>query len=479
MVTSASLPAGKYAFQELVVTNNAVLTLESDTSLPGFKGVAISAGNLSIDPGSALSADDRGYPALAGPGYPNNHLFGAGHGGRGGGFGNQLGGPIYDSALHPTEPGSGSYDHAGGGVITLAVTNTLVVDGRITASGAGGDPGGGGSGGSIAITAGRFEGAGTIAADGGAEPRWNSGGGGGRVAVSTGVPAFTGTLQAKGGSAYNGYSPGEDGTVVTIDTTANVLYAGHSFRFQANDEPIPAFSAVALNGSQVVVESGLSLASTDVRIDHTSKLTLAGNGTLQVGTLRLADGSTLSTSPGVRIDIAASTLSVDATSTISADDRGYPAQAGPGYPPITTYSVPATGVVGAVSATSSAVRSTTRRSTRRNRARAANDHAGGGVITLAVTNTLVVDGRITASGAGGDPGGGGSGGSIAITAGRFEGAGTIAADGGAEPYWNSGGGGGRVAVSTGVPAFTGTLQAKGGSGGQRLQPRRGRDGGND
>ena len=120
--------------------------------------------------------------------------------------------------------------------------------------------------------------------------------------------------------------------MVTIDTTANVLYAGHSFRFQANDEPIPAFSAVALNGSQVVVESGLSLASTDVRIDHTSKLTLAGNGTLQVGTLRLADGSTLSTSPGVRIDIAASTLSVDATSTISADDRGYPAQAGPGYP---------------------------------------------------------------------------------------------------------------------------------------------------
>ena len=97
VVTSASLPAGTYAFQELVVTNNAVLTLESDTSLPGFKGVAISAGNLSIDPGSVLSADDHGYPALTGPGYPRAERVGAGHGGRGGGSGTQFGGPIHDS----------------------------------------------------------------------------------------------------------------------------------------------------------------------------------------------------------------------------------------------------------------------------------------------------------------------------------------------------------------------------------------------
>ena len=154
-------------------------------------------------------------------------------------------------------------------------------------------------------------------------------------AGSPSPPAFQpspGPSRRRADRANNGYNAGEDGTVVTIDTTANALYAGHSFRFQANDAPIPAFSAVVLNGSQVVVESGLSLASTDVRIDHGSKLTLAGNGTLQLGTLRLADGSTLSTSPGVRIDITASTLSVDAGSDLSADDCGYPAQAGPGYP---------------------------------------------------------------------------------------------------------------------------------------------------
>ena len=189
--------------------------------------------------------------------------------------------------------------------------------------------------------------------------------------------------------------------MVTIDTTANALYAGHSFRFQANDAPIPAFSAVALNGSQVVVESGLSLASTDVRIDHVSKLTLAGSGTLQLGTLRLADGSTLSTSPGVRIDITARNLSIDSGSVLSADGCGYPAQAGPGYPQAPYTSVPATAAGGEASGDQfggpiydSALHPTEPGS-------GSQDHAGGGVITLAVTNTLVVDGRITAAGAGG------------------------------------------------------------------------------
>ena len=59
---NVSLPAGEYAFYNLIITNNAVLTLMGDSdSLNSFKGVKITVLNLNIDTGSSISADYQGY----------------------------------------------------------------------------------------------------------------------------------------------------------------------------------------------------------------------------------------------------------------------------------------------------------------------------------------------------------------------------------------------------------------------------------
>ena len=73
---------------------------------------------------------------------------------------------------------------------------------------------GGGSGGSVAIMAGRFEGTGTVAADGRDYTYTAAGGAGGRLAVYAGTPAFIGSLQARGGVTYGESSGDEqDGTI--------------------------------------------------------------------------------------------------------------------------------------------------------------------------------------------------------------------------------------------------------------------------
>jgi hypothetical protein len=87
--TNITLDAGEYTFKNLVITNNSVLTLNSNTSLEGFKGVKINAENLTIDEGSSISADGKGYPAGEGPGAgrpgPNSwYGSGGGYGGKGG-----------------------------------------------------------------------------------------------------------------------------------------------------------------------------------------------------------------------------------------------------------------------------------------------------------------------------------------------------------------------------------------------------------
>ncbi|MDD1701220.1 MAG: hypothetical protein LUQ04_10595, partial [Methanoregula sp.] len=85
---STTLNAGEYTFLNLIITNDARLTLESNSSFSGFKGVIINANNLRIDPSSTLFADDMGYGPGQGPGspWPSNpgNRGGAGYGGHGG-----------------------------------------------------------------------------------------------------------------------------------------------------------------------------------------------------------------------------------------------------------------------------------------------------------------------------------------------------------------------------------------------------------
>jgi hypothetical protein len=151
---------------------------------------------------------------------------GAGYGGSGGASSLSPGGGTYGSAEQPVDRGSGggrgsgvyAGGSEGGGAIRLTVGGALTVNGRLSAEGDAAlqDDGGGGSGGSIWLTAGALAGDGVIAADGGAgELYGGGGGGGGRIAIYTPINAFDGLVSAVGGY---GASPGQNGSIYSALT---------------------------------------------------------------------------------------------------------------------------------------------------------------------------------------------------------------------------------------------------------------------
>jgi RHS repeat-associated protein len=203
---NATLNAREYYLNSLTITNNSILTLASDLSATGFKGVKIAtAVDLTIDSSSSISADGKGYGEATGPGAPSSFGLGAGYGGAGGGNP----GSTYGSLTEPTYLGSGGgtsyYPHggAGGGLIRLTVNGNLTVDGTLTANGLNGAQyyahiSGGGSGGSIYIIANIISGTGMITANGGGSS--GGSGGGGRIAVYYDTNTFVGTISAYGGT---------------------------------------------------------------------------------------------------------------------------------------------------------------------------------------------------------------------------------------------------------------------------------------
>jgi hypothetical protein len=187
--------------------------------------------NATIDVGSFMSVDGKGFGLGAGPGAgltKNAIGSGAGYGGNGGASTMSPGGVTYGSAQQPVDRGSGggagwqgtTGGGEGGGAIRLIVGGALTVNGRISAGGDAAleDDGGGGSGGSILLTAGALAGNGAIGADGGAGELYDGGGGGGgRVAIYTPLNAFGGLVSAAGGS---GMSSGQNGSIYSASTPA-------------------------------------------------------------------------------------------------------------------------------------------------------------------------------------------------------------------------------------------------------------------
>jgi len=155
--------------------------------------------NLSVGVGGKIDVDGKGYTFSSGPGAGSlsGHSTGGGHGGKGaaGNTGATWGRP-YGSADAPVMPGSGGggaagYGSQGGGVVRIAASGTVNVNGLISANGSNSlaYQYGGGAGGSVYITCATFAGAtdGVIRVNGGtpAFGGWHSGGGGGgRIAVS-------------------------------------------------------------------------------------------------------------------------------------------------------------------------------------------------------------------------------------------------------------------------------------------------------
>jgi len=221
--------ATSLSVQNLFIGQGGVFSADNSTLL----NLTVNA-NAVIGQGGAIDGD---LHLAAGPGLGAGSvdLYGDGSGGGYGGAGGASmfgapGGTAYGSSDAPTNLGSagGSLPtlagySQGGGAVRLNVNGRLTVDGSITANGNDGiiDGSGGGSGGSIWITAQSIFGSGSLTANGGmGESMEGGGGGGGRIAVLILTNLFAGNLVAAGGE---GAFPGQDGTALIV---TNLIISG-------------------------------------------------------------------------------------------------------------------------------------------------------------------------------------------------------------------------------------------------------------
>ena len=193
------------------------------------------AANVTVEEGALVSADFRGFAggwckdssvvmrsyglgpggALCGSGAAMM-IAGAGHGGNGGNASAAMGGLANDDPYHPMLPGSGGgsswkysyFGGSGGGVVNIAATNAIVMNGTISADGekcTGGSTSSG-AGGSVLLSAPNVSGAATgrISACGAESETYynkvyyyNGSASGGRVVISTGCPWFKGIRKSR------------------------------------------------------------------------------------------------------------------------------------------------------------------------------------------------------------------------------------------------------------------------------------------
>jgi hypothetical protein len=196
---------------EHIETRNLTLSDNSVITTVPMGRLHLDLSNLVIDASSSINLDGMGYPKYSGPGaaeapgYGSSGTGGGGYGGIGGSY-YQPGGGTYGSALWPVDMGSGGAN-SGGGAIQLDVSDSLAVNGLVTADGYQS-----GSGGSILINANHLSGLGIIRANGGGG-YWSGAGGGGRVAIYYHDSTFNGIKEAREAPTIYG-SPAGVGTVV-------------------------------------------------------------------------------------------------------------------------------------------------------------------------------------------------------------------------------------------------------------------------
>jgi hypothetical protein len=224
IANSAAASSGSpLTFQSLTIGPNSFFNSEGQTHQLNLTVLSNALVNGSIN------ADAAGYDKfVAGfPGAGAGTLDGGGDG-SGAGFGGAggassfgaAGGGTYGSSNQPVDFGSAGAMSPplpgfsqGGGAVRLIVDGTLTLNGNISADGNDGviDGSGGGSGGSIWVTALNLAGNGSFTANGGmGEDGEGGGGGGGRIAINAFTNGFSGSLAVAGGS---GAASGQAGTV--------------------------------------------------------------------------------------------------------------------------------------------------------------------------------------------------------------------------------------------------------------------------
>ena len=459
-------PSGSWSVQNLQIRTNSVLTTTASSS---SQTVNVT-GNATIDAGGVLTADGTGSgPASGvGAGYSGSVNGGGGHGGFGAanpaGYGN-----AYGSISSPITAGSGGgnsqyYGGAGGGALRLAVNGALTVNGRVSANGKDGIANsGGGSGGSLWITANTLAGSGVISANGGAGNGTAGGGAGGRIALGYNANGFLGTVSASGGG---GYIPGGAGTIYTKANSQSVgqLLVDNGGQFGTNTPlssvygiPSLPFNLTVGNGAVVCPQASFPVFS-NLNVVAGGLITgLSGQSNLDLLALGNLDIAT-----GGAIDVSAEGFAQANGPGAGQSVGGY--GSGAGYGGMGGASATAPGGTNYGSATQPVDQGS---GGGLGSGPTYSGSQGGGAIRLNVGGTLTVDGQLSANGNWGiqDNSGGGSGGSIWVTAGLLAGNGQVTADGGdGELYGGGGGAGGRIAIYSKANVFGGLASVSGGTG---------------
>lgn len=417
------------------------------------------SGDVTIASGARVHGDGRGYAPNTGPGAGGGGSLpaAASHGGRGGWTGTSPSGPTYGSFLAPSTPGSGGrtelvFGGRGGGVIRLAVGGVLRVDGSLSVRGDSAvasappwDPGGG-AGGSLHLHVGALAGTGVLDAGGGRGTNQGGGGGGGRIALDYGTSSFTGAIRCTGGLGVSALAVGGAGTLWLHDRASGT----HVLR--VDNGALATLRAMELPDSHTVVPGALVVRAAGIvsgPLGRATSLHVQGDAT------------------------------IEATSALSWDGRGFGAGAGPGAG--SGGSLPGGASHGGRGGWSGTAASGPTYDSFAAPVQMGSGGTtelivggrGGGALRLVVDGALVVDGDVTARGDSAqlvdawDPGGG-SGGSVWVTTASLAGAGRFDASGGNAPNLGGGGGGGRIAVESATSTFAGTFRAAGGAGASAL-----------
>ncbi|MEA3248842.1 MAG: hypothetical protein U9Q03_00605, partial [Patescibacteria group bacterium] len=292
----------------VLLQNGGLLTHAVNSTVPKTNELDISATTFTInDSSSAIDVDGKGYGPSEGPGQGadngNARCSGGGYGGNGGNSGyDEDGGTTYGDAKQPVDPGSGGGIYSGGsnyggGVVRLDVSGTLTLNGEIKATGVVSTQDGGGSGGSVWISAGTVAGAGTVSADGGPGPTNNAGGGGGggRIAIywTDGNAKTNWNVTAYGGNPTVSGTTEEDGGAGTI--FYDDLDDGD------NQGEFVADNGVCDSSSETTQVSGTTLTFDDITISGGTRYVIPNTSTLILDTSGTFTGGGAS-QPSLTID---------------------------------------------------------------------------------------------------------------------------------------------------------------------------------
>lgn len=222
------------------ITINGTVTHYANSTSEDYKINLTSSGDFTLNSAGSINVDTKGFTLGQGPGVGNGG--GASGGGAYGGNGGNsqsgiLGGTAYGDYKTPDRLGSGGGDYGsragvGGGAVKISVSGTATLNGTISANGGSSTTpfnnlsSGGGSGGSIWVTAGTLSGNGTLRANGGSPSDGRDGdgggGGGGRIALYyTTSNANFANLMALGGRTQGVHAQhGGAGTIYTKSSSA-------------------------------------------------------------------------------------------------------------------------------------------------------------------------------------------------------------------------------------------------------------------